>query len=227
MREAGVWAVILAVGLFPGVQTVCSAAILNDGQVHTIDYTVDFVDVFDGPDPPPPDVTTVILVDGGEVSDALEAFEHSEVSILGGTIGADLEVHDQCQVLISGGTIGEELQVLDDCRITITGGDLRDGIEAYGQSEITITGGLLGLRFYAANDCRISIFGTDFAVDGSPVGYGPVSAPIGELTGTLQNGDPLFAMFMVQDNASVILLPEPAALLLFALGGLAIRRKRR
>jgi len=216
---------ILAAGLSLGMHTVCSAAIFDDGQVHTIDYAAGPVEIFDGPDAPP-DVTTVNLVDGGEVSD-VEVREHSEFWMFGGTVGEDIEVYDQARVTVSGGSIDEELQALGNSRVTVSGGDLNGGIEAYGHSEVTITGGTVWFDIRAWGDSRVFIFGTDFSVDGSPVDYGPIlAAPVGELAGTLSNGDPLSVVFVIQDNSSITLLPEPASVVLLAVSGFVITRRR-
>jgi hypothetical protein len=225
MTEMKVWAVILAAGLSLGMHTVCPAATFDDGQVHTIDYATVSVNIFDGPNLPP-DVTTVNLVDGGEVSD-VEVHEHSEFRMFGGTIEEDIEVYDDARVVISGGSVDEELQTFGNARVTVSGGNLGGEIEADGHSEITITGGTLEFHMSASGDSRIFILGTDFSIDGSPVDYGPIPAvPIGELTGILQNGDPLFTMFMIGDNGSIILLPEPATVVLLVVSGFVIAGRR-
>jgi len=45
------------------------------------------------------------------------------------------------------------------------------------------------------------------------------------LVGTLANGDRVFNRFYAYDNASIVLIPEPATALLLAAGLLVIRRK--
>jgi len=81
----------------------------------------------------------------------------------------------------------------------------------------------------------LTIDGSDFAVDGTDVGYIELSSILGgfyaeepnrRLTGTLRNGDPLNSKFRIGSSAKIVLVPEPATLLLIGLGGLMLSRRR-
>ena len=79
------------------------------------------------------------------------------------------------------------------------------------------------------------LIGSDFAVDGQPVGYGELTSVYGggwnnepwrRLTGKLDNGDTIDNDFRIGYDAKIVLTPEPATLLLLGLGAVMVRRKR-
>ena len=81
----------------------------------------------------------------------------------------------------------------------------------------------------------LTIHGSDFAIDGSPVGLGEITSILGgsywyepyrRLTGTVANGDIINNQFRIGNDASIVLVPEPATLLLLTLGVLTLRKKR-
>jgi len=82
----------------------------------------------------------------------------------------------------------------------------------------------------------LTIRGSDFAVDRMSVGYtelysifggGYRDEPNRQLTGTLLSSDPLNSQFRISENAKIVLVPEPATILLLGFGGAALLRKRR
>lgn len=77
---------------------------------------------------------------------------------------------DHSEGEISGGRVSDDLmRVFDFSRLIITGGDIGPGFMSYGDSEVFI-------------------HGSNFQIDGAPVGYGPVPVPMGFLSGDLLNG---------------------------------------
>ena len=101
---------------------------------------------------------------------------------------------------------------------------------------IALSGGLIGQEILAKQTAVLTIHGRDFAVDGTPVGYTELSSIFGgeywdepdrRLTGTLLNGELLDNYFYIGQDATIVLIPEPATILLLGLGGIALLRKRR
>ena len=190
------------------------ALIFNDGAVHTVDWTIDepvWVE-----DSPTDDPTTLNLVEGGEISDWLNVFDYSHANISGGSIGFVLHTYEYSQATISGGSIAYDLNTSDD-------------------SEVFVSGGLIGDNIDVRDNSKVSIFGSNFEIDGAPVGYGEITTGTidefgkltGTLTGILQVGDSLNNVFYIEPDASIFLVPEPATLLLLSLGALVLRRKNR
>jgi hypothetical protein len=190
------------------------ALILDDGGVHTIDYQLD--DNVWVEDSPLDEFTTLNIVDGGIIRDWVNVLDYSQVNMSGGSIGFVLFTWDNSRADLSGGSIAVDLYATD-----------------YGQ--VDISGGSIGEIISAREYSQITIFGNDFEVDGNPIGYGPITEGTinelgmltGTLTGTLVNGDFLNNAFDIDPDATIILVPEPATLLLIGIGVLCLRRRNR
>ena len=188
------------------------ALILNDGGVHTIDWTIDdpvwVEDSLGG------EFTTLNIIDGGQITRWIEVFDYSQVNMSGGSIGFELFTWDNSQANISAGSIAYDLNTSDDSEVFVSGGTIGDGIDVRHNSEVTI-------------------YGTDFEVDGVPVDYGQITTGsinefgrlTGILTGSLQNGDTLNNIFYIEPDAAIFLVPEPGTLILLGLGSLIMRKK--
>ena len=149
----------------------------------------------------------------------------------------DLRAYDSAQILMTGGAAGGELTAGDSATVTMSGGWV-GLLASQQQSDIRLTGGAIGnggiLAFHESN---IVIVGTNFAVDGNPVGYGPLAPTDGILTGTLLSGDTLGNQFCHSGSTAcygsvqaglITLIPEPSTALLLGVGlaGLGMRRRR-
>jgi len=183
------------------------ALILNDGGVHTVDWTID--EPVSVEDSPGGDFTTLNLVDGGEIVNWLNVLDYSRINIFGGSVGYDLYAYDFTQTIITGGSIAYDLN-------------------AFHNSEILVSGGSIGDSLNIQNNARITISGSAFEIDGVPVDYGIYTAldyPLGTLTGTLTSGELINSDFEIYDDASIFLVPEPSTLILVGLGGLLLRKR--
>lgn len=151
----------------------------------------------------------------------------SQVNISGGHIDNWINSYDSSQVNISGGSIDDCLNSYNSSQVNISGGRI-GGFFSSGSSQVNISGGSIGGDLELWGQSQIKIFGSDFAVDGLAVGYGELTSDVygmRHLTGTLLNGEPINNNFQIGEDARIILIPEPASLALFVLGGLVLRKK--
>ena len=79
----------------------------------------------------------------------------------------------------------------------------------------------------------ITFIGADFAINGTPVAYGEYDTMgadwiHGTLTGTLADGVGKNQDFYIYDDSKIVLIPEPATLMLIAIGvPFLLKRSRR
>lgn len=168
------------------------------------------------------------------------------VSVSGGSIGA-FSVFGSSEVTISGGSIDTWILITGDSEVAVSGGDV-DVLLAGGSSQVIVSGGAIGGDFGMLNpgygvvelseNAVFTISGSGFAVDGTLVGYTEVSSvyggeglyePVRRLTGTLLSGELIDTDFRIGHDATIVLIPEPASILLLGLGGLflEVRGRRR
>jgi hypothetical protein len=93
-------------------------------------------------------------------------------------------------------------------------------VEGLGNSQSNIFGGVMeGVESW--DNSHITIHGTGFNYP-----YGPLTDKSGTLTGTLHNGQAINCYFHTYDNGSIVLVPEPATIVLLGIGGFFLKRKR-
>jgi len=122
----------------------------------------------------------------------------------------------------------------ESSQINISGGSIAD-LGSYDSSQVNITGGLIDSDLFLLDQSLIQIFGSDFAVDGQPFGFGelisifggsPKNEPWRRLTGTLLSGELIDCDFRIGHDARIILtIPEPATVSLLSIGGLMLRKR--
>ena len=195
--------VLLGFGLL--ANSANATIVYNDGGVHEINTDLfQAVEIYDGPLNQP---TTVKLLLGGEIRD-IDVYEHGLFYMTGGRINGTFALHNFGQAEISGGIVNEDpFYVTNNSRLTITGGQVSEPLRMF-------------------ESCEVYVHGTDFKIDGVPVPYGPVAVTTGRLTGTLLYGQ-IQLPFFIQDNSKLVLVPEPATILLLSLGILTLLKKRR
>ena len=225
----------------------------KDGGTWDIDYTINddvLVDYL-----APGMQTTVNLLNGGNISNSyqLQGYSDSRINISGGIVSNRFSTFDSIQVTMSSGYVGF-LTAYDSSQVTMSGGWVATYLSAYDSSQVTMYGGEAG-RLRAEGNSQINwsggtivedlvlhelatltIDGFDFAVDGSLVGFGEITSifggshgdePLRHLTGTLANGDIINNQFRIGNDAKIVLIPEPATLLLLGLGAVILRKHKK
>lgn len=224
----------------------------KDGRYHRLDGPCSYINIYDGFWGP----TTVEVVAGGVVDGDINVRGSSFGIVSGGAlqgVNARFDCSDNAHGVLSAGLIDGYVQTRDDSHFTLSGGRIvsGNGLSLYdrssaeisggqnsgrlyvgAQASATLSGGTTDYIIYVIDRAHLTVVGSDFAIDGSSVGYatftGGQHIRHGRLTGTLLSGDGIDNDFVLYPQAALTLVPEPATLLLLAFGGmgLLIRRRR-
>lgn len=206
MKRSAICMVITLAAVLAASQAE-GALVFNDGGVHEINGPHEPIEIYNGPGGGP---TLVKLFSGASIGD-VEVYQNSRLEMLGGILDSNLRLYDSSTALISGGEArGDDLYFFGTSTVTIAGGVISEGLEAF-------------------ESASIFVHGSNFTIDGEPVGYGPVvpMMPMFVLEGDLAEGGSVQSMIRLDGDATITLVPEPATIMLMAVGALAARRKRR
>lgn len=162
---------------------------------------------------------STIDITGGTIGD-FQSEGYSQSAISNASIGA-LLVNYRSIVTIDNVSVGQSVQAQHDTQLTIYSGVIGDDLLTKDNSQVTIFGGTFGDIFDLIEESVVTIHGSGFNY-----GYGEITNSTGILTGTLANGDLINNRFYVHGNASIVLVPEPAALLLLGLGAVRLRSRQ-
>lgn len=195
---------VVSVLLLGGLMTNAHADVrLRDGGNHLIDYVIeDSVTVggnFGG--------TRASLLPGSVITGSLSVLEDSNVWIEGGEVSGSATARDDGALSISGGVVGGDMIATDDGSAFLSGGIVRGDL-------------VIGI----ASSGRIYVSGTDFRIDGQPIGSTTLKGPLDViLSGILSDGTPFAnrAYFREPPDFGEIILetiPEPSSGTLSALG---------
>ncbi len=214
--------------------SAAEAVIFDDGQVHNIDYQLtgnnEDVHLYNG--------STLNLLQNGVIGNSLLLLDYdngTKANILGGTVENYIYIYGGELNIMDGnikGDVASGLEGWGEVRtkdyVKISGGTFDNPfgakriIYSQGISTIDIFGGhFMSNELRAIHDSTINIYGSNFNFE-----YGNIGVSSGVLTGILQNGEIINCDFYISDNASIILVPEPATLLLLGFGAVMLRRKR-
>ena len=167
--------------------------------------------------------TTFNLLSGGVIDGyGLVMRDSSILNIDGGLFsGAGLYCEDQSQATLVSGTIANTIILGGTSSFTMLGGEIHSRLKAYGNSTAIIRGGGIGSDLQAGINSTVYIYGDNFNFN-----FGPITETEGTIKGTLESGISLYLPFTRATNASIILVPEPATLILLALGAMMLNMKK-
>jgi len=208
----------------------------KDGAAHDINYMIRLDDVrvdYQAPGKK----TTVNMLAGGSIYFPMttNGYNDGRLNIFAGARVFSLYTHDSFKVTMSGGEVPLVLDAYDSSQIIISGGTV-SRLYARDSSKAIMSGGIIKTDMVLTTNAELTLDGSNFAVDGNPVGFGEITSLLGgdysnepyrTLTGTLANGDILNSPFRIGDYASITLVPEPCTLLLLGLGAAIVSRRRR
>ncbi len=228
--------------LFCSSNVFAALVVYDDGKTHIInDYGWNHIEVKDSPTGEP---TTVNLISGAEIC-CIDAYGHSFVNISGGIVREWFNGFDDSVISISDGSVDYLMTIRDDCQFSFSGGYL-DNLELMGTAQAAMSGGEVHSYLQATENSDVIIsggtiragnggssslrawFSSKIIIDGSNFNYplGKIPEPSGVLACDLKYGGSLNNNFDIGSSASIVLVPEPATLLLLGLGVVMLRRKR-
>ncbi|MCJ7730067.1 MAG: PKD domain-containing protein [Sedimentisphaerales bacterium] len=210
--------------LTPGMQTTINLLsggdvqgfnAYEDSRINIIDGYVGNLDARD---------RSQVTMSGGTAG-CLDARDSSQVTMSGGLVRDNLRSWGNSQVTISGGSVGIWLITLGNSQVTMSGGTNACSLNTYDSSRFNWSGGTmegeLMLGMEDGSTAIVTIYGYNFAIDGTPFGFGEITSILGgdwgdepfrHLSGTLLSGDLLNNDFRIGYNAKIILVPEPNTL---------------
>ena len=147
---------------------------------------------------------TMTLLDGGQLGFNFEV-ANATLDIEGGTLGTFAAAANST-VNISGGSVGSFFDALSGTVVNISGGSVDELFTANAGSVVNIRGGNIARGFEARGGSEINVFGTDFRLNGVPLGNLAIDDNLTvtnrnvELTGRLADG----SVFRFELNSSLI-----------------------
>lgn len=185
---------------------------------------------------PSPGGPTGASVDGGTMG-IIYTTETSTVHLVDGEAAFVMALDGSSIVMDGGRTIGlaeflvRGVVIAQDAASVLVQGGTLDRLAATGSGSLTVTGGsfspildpeALG-HLVAEDQGQVFVVGSEFAIDGVPVGPGPISPNVGQLSGVFASGEPFLVEFFHTNDAAIFLVaPEPAALAFWAPALLAL-----
>ena len=175
---------------------------------------------------------TVFANGGTGVFGALTVWNKATLAMSGGQIGYGLGLFDDSVVNLGAGTIGGEIALYDRSVLNITGGTAGDGIVLHNDSVANVHGGNVSASYDARDFSIMTFYGTNLSAE-------PQGGGLYYLGGRLTDGTDLIGSALtVEPGASFKLVevsgvaaPEPSALGLIAAGSLLLplfnERKKR
>ena len=152
---------------------------------------------------------SVLQFSGGTVPAQLEVRDNATAQMSGGSVGTDVTVSDAGSLDLRAGDVAGNLSLLGFASGLFSGGTVTGNLSLTDFSSLNYSGGSLGGTVTVDVFSTLTIQGSDFAVDGVPIGYGPITALTGTLSGTLISGEAFSNVFTRSSIATVeVLAPD-------------------
>lgn len=163
------------------------------------------------------------------------AYDDSQIMVSGGSMNL-VEANGQSQATISDGMIGIAA-ARESGQLTVYGGDIHD-LVAFEDGQVTVYGmpSIQIFNLIADNEGIITVHGLEFYIDSQQVSYGEITSIFGgnwsdeperRLGVIFDDGEFFGTSFYIGHNSSIVLVPEPATLLLTGFGILMERWVRK
>lgn len=221
---------------------------INDSQYQNDNLRLDY-NIINNPG------THLELIDEGIIQGA-SAYHNSMITNNGGTIGGRLYLYDSSMATINSGVVGGtwtgyeaslniyngtikgDIESMGTAKVSIYGGVIEGDVEAWNDCITDIYGGTIDNWLQVYGNGVIYLHGTDFMIGSHALSFGESLRDFGSvnsneiygrITGQLQDGslfDNTFTISILNSNADIIIIPEPASLSLLTFGSIIILRIR-
>lgn len=161
---------------------------------------------------------------------AVSAYDTSRIIISGGSIMGSayaLNAYGNSSVEMSDGSVTgvHGFFIRENSNATISGGEIME-LTAHDTSRVFISGGEVGL-LRASGKSHITLWGENFKLGDGLWMEGNNLIGTGILSGTWLDGASWTTeIYENTDTSTILLVPEPASLLILALGGMTLRYRR-
>ena len=162
---------------------------------------------------------------GGSVT-YLTPYSSSTANVFGGSPNY-LRIFEYGIANVYGGNF-YHIWTIDSSTANVSGGSANE-LVTHNSSTTNISGGSVS-QLYACDSSTVRFYGQDFSLgsglslDGTINGWWRLSGT-GALSGKWMNGTPWTTNIM-KNSSTILLIPEPATLLLLGLGGFMLRKRR-
>lgn len=193
--------------------------------------------------------TSKVYISNGSIAGYL--VQYDSIAEISGGIVYDPWIYHNASVAIKGGTV-DTLHNWFSGHLDMAGGEIKNGMYCWGESESFIHGGTLNstrievtdnsllsvdggisignVGIVGADTATIIFDGYNFNLNGLPLSYGVYTSDFGtqpnRLKGNLSSGGYIECDLTLLESAMVIFIPEPCSILLLAIGGLLIGKRK-
>lgn len=183
-----------------------------------------------------------VTLDGASVGGGLWTHGASTATVERGTVSYGLAALENSSIDLHGGVIDDLVHAADESSFNMHGGDVY-GILATKHGEFNLRGGTIATLLVTRENATVYVYGSGFEVTTTngtlPLSYGDRLSDYGilandslnnyltgTLSGILEDGTGINNVFNIYDTSDIVIVPEPISLLVLALGGAAVLRRK-